>query len=97
MRNLVIWNACVAIGLGSVYAFTLRLVLGNGGGGRTALKTLGIVLLTGATTPYVAPALRGFAAPVLPKTRVERAIHLRSYGEGQASENGRGRGRGPAL
>jgi hypothetical protein len=74
MRNLVIWNACVAIALGSVYALTLRLLLGNGGAGRMVLKTLGIVLLTGATTPYVAPALRSFAAPVFPRTRVERAI-----------------------
>jgi len=74
MRNLAIWNAVVAIALGAIYAFTLRLLLGSGGGGRTALKMLGIVLLTGATTPYVAPALRGFAAPVLPKTRAERAI-----------------------
>lgn len=74
MRSLVIWNACVAIALGSVYALTLRLLLGNGGAGRMVLKTLGIVLLTGATTPYVAPALRSVAAPVFPKTRVERAI-----------------------
>jgi len=74
MRNLIIWNAVVAIALGAVYAVTLRLLLGSGGAGRTMLKTLGIVLLTGATTPYVAPALRSFAAPVLPKTRVERAL-----------------------
>jgi hypothetical protein len=52
----------------------LHLLIGRGGAGRAALKTIGIVLLTGATTPYVAPALRGVAAPILPKSRVERAV-----------------------
>src|SRR6266508_1171971 len=74
MRNLVIWNVVVAAVLGGLYGVLLHLVLGKSGVGRTALKTIVIILLTGATTPYVAPALRGFAAPLLPKSRVERAV-----------------------
>jgi len=74
MRNLVIWNVVVAAVLGGLYGVLLHLVLGKGGVGRTALKTIVIILLTGATTPYVAPALRGFAAPILPKSQVERAV-----------------------
>jgi len=74
MRNLIIWNAVVAAVLGGVFGALLHLLLGRGGAGRTALKTIGIILLTGATTPYVAPALRSVAAPILPKSRVERAV-----------------------
>jgi len=70
MRNRVTWNAVVAAVLGAVF----RLLLGRGAAGRTALKTIGIILLTGATTPYVAPALRSVAAPIFPKNRVERAV-----------------------
>ena len=74
MRNLVIWNIAVAAVLGGLYGAVLHLLLGRGGAGRTVLKAIVIILLTGATTPYVAPALRGFAAPILPKSRVERAV-----------------------
>jgi len=74
MRNLVIWNVVVAAVLGGVFGALAHLLVGRGGAGRTALKTIGIVLLTGATTPYVAPALRSFAAPIFPKSRVERAV-----------------------
>jgi hypothetical protein len=74
MRNLVIWNVLVAAVLGGLYGALLHLVFGRGGTGRTALKAIAIILLTGATTPYVAPALRGFAAPILPKSLAERAV-----------------------
>jgi hypothetical protein len=74
MRNLVIWNSVVAAVLGGVSGALLHLLLGRGGAGRTALKTIGVILLTGAAMPYVAPALRSAAAPILPKSRVERAV-----------------------
>jgi hypothetical protein len=70
----MIWNALVAGVLGGVYAILLQLVLGRGGAARTAVKTIAMILLTGATTPYVAPALRGVASPILPKSRVEKAV-----------------------
>jgi len=64
MRNLVIWNVIVAAVLGGIYGALLHLMVGRGGAGRTALKTIGIILLTGATTLYVTPALRSVAAPI---------------------------------
>ena len=96
MRNLVIWNVVVAAVLGGLYGVLVRLVLGRGGVGRTALKTIAIIMLTGATTPYVAPALRGFAAPILPKSRVERAVEsfearLTALPEWQERTRGRSR------
>src|SRR5262249_4655118 len=57
MSKVIIWNVVIGIVLGSVYGVTLRIVFGAGGAGRTALKTVGVVVLTAATTPYVAPAL----------------------------------------
>jgi hypothetical protein len=74
MRNLVMWNVVVAAVLGGIYGALAHVLVGRGGAGRTALKTIGIILLTGATTPYVAPALRSAAAPIFPKSRVERAV-----------------------
>ena len=96
MRNLIIWNAVVAAVLGGVFGALLHLLLGRGGAGRTALKTIGIILLTGATTPYVAPALRSVAAPILPKSRVERAVEgfearLAALPEWQERTRGRSR------
>lgn len=96
MRNLVIWNAVVAAVLGGVFGALLHLLLGRGGAGRTALKTIGVILLTGATTPYVAPALRGVAVPILPKSRVERAVEgfesrLAALPEWQERTRGRSR------
>ncbi len=96
MRNLVIWNVVVAAVLGGLYGVLVRLVLGRGGVGRTALKTIAIIMLTGATTPYVAPALRGFAAPILPKSRGERAVEsfearLTALPEWQERTRGRSR------
>ena len=96
MRNLIIWNVVVAAVLGGVYGVLLHLLFGRGGAGRTALKTIGIILLTGATTPYVAPALRGFAAPIFPKSRVERAVEgfearLAALPEWQERTRGRSR------
>jgi len=64
MRNLVIWNVIVAAVPGRVYGALAHLLVGRGGAGRTALKTIGIILLTGATTLYVTPALRSVAAPI---------------------------------
>lgn len=96
MSKLVIWNVVIGIVLGSVYAATLQLVFGAGGAGRTVLKALGVVLLTAATTPYVAPALRTFAAPVFPKTKMERAMEsfearLAALPEWQERTRGRSR------
>ena len=96
MRNLVIWNVVVAAVLGGVYGAVLHLLIGRGGFGRNAIKTVGIILLTSATTPYVAPALRGFAAPILPKSRVERAVEgfearLTALPEWQERTRGRSR------
>ena len=96
MSKLVIWNVVIGIVLGSVYAATLQIVFGAGGARRTALKTLGAFLLTAATTPYVAPALRTFAEPVFPKTRMERAMEsfearLAALPEWQERTRGRSR------
>lgn len=96
MRNLVIWNVIVAAVLGGVYGALVQVLVGRGGAGRTALKTIGIILLTGATTPYVAPALRSVAAPILPKSRVERAVEgfetrLAALPEWQERTRGRSR------
>jgi hypothetical protein len=96
MRNLVIWNVVVAAVLGGVYGTLAHLLAGRGGAGRTALKTIGIILLTGATTPYVAPALRSVAAPIFPKSRVERAVEgfearLATLPEWQERTRGRSR------
>ena len=96
MRNLVIWNVVVAAVLGGVYGALAHLLVGRGGAGRTVLKTIGIILLTGATTPYVAPALRGVAAPIFPKSRVERAVEgfearLAALPEWQERTRGRSR------
>jgi len=96
MRNLVMWNVVVAAALGGVYGAIAHLLVGRGGAGRTALKTIGIILLTGATTPYVAPALRGVAAPIFPKSRVERAVEgfearLAALPEWQERTRGRSR------
>jgi hypothetical protein len=96
MRNLIIWNAIVAAVLAGVFGAFFQFLLGRGGAGRAALKTLAIVLLTGATTPYVAPALRSVAAPILPKSRVERAVEsfearLAALPEWQERTRGRSR------
>lgn len=96
MRNLIIWNVVVAAVLGGVFGALLHLLVGRGGTGRTALKTIGIILLTGATTPYVAPALRSVAAPIFPKSRVERAVEgfearLATLPEWQERTRGRSR------
>ena len=96
MSKVVIWNVVIGIVLGSVYAATFRIVFGAGGAGRTMLKTLGVVLLTAATTPYVAPALRTFAEPVFPKTKMERAMEsfearLAAMPEWQERTRGRSR------
>jgi hypothetical protein len=96
MRNLVIWNVVVAAVLGGIYGALAHLLVGRGGAGRTALKTIGIILLTGATTPYVAPALRSVAAPIFPKSRVERAVEgfearLATLPEWQERTRGRSR------
>ena len=96
MRNLVIWNVVVAAILGALYGIVLHVVLGRGGAGRALLKTMVVILLTGATTPYVAPALRGFAAPILPKSRVEIALEgfeakLAALPEWQERTRGRSR------
>ena len=48
MGNLVIWNVVVAAVLGGIYGTVAHLLVGRGGAGRTALKTIGIILLTGA-------------------------------------------------
>ena len=64
MRNLVIWNVIVAAVVGGVYGALAPLLVGRDGAGRTALKTIDIILLTGATTLYVTPALRSVAAPI---------------------------------
>jgi hypothetical protein len=74
VNNLIIWNIVVAAVLGGVCGALFHLLVGRGGFARAAIKTAGVILLTSATMPYVAPALHGFAAPVLPKSRVERAI-----------------------
>jgi hypothetical protein len=74
MRNLVIWNVIVAAVLGGLYGAVLHVLLGKGGAGRALVKTMLIIVLTGVSIPYVAPALRGVAAPILPKSRVERAV-----------------------
>jgi hypothetical protein len=96
MRSLVIWNVVIAAVLGAIYGTLAHLLVGRGGAGRTALKTIGIILLTGATTPYVAPALRSVAAPVFPKSRVERAVEsfearLAAIPEWQERTRGRSR------
>lgn len=96
MRNLVMWNVIVAAVLGGIYGALAHLLVGRGGAGRTLLKTIGIVLLTGATTPYVAPALRSVAAPIFPKSRIERAVEgfearLAALPEWQERTRGRSR------
>jgi len=96
MRTLVIWNVVVAAVLGGIYGALARLLLDRGGAGRTVLKTIGVILLTGATTPYVAPVLRGAAAPIFPKSRVERAVEsfevrLAALPEWQERTRGRSR------
>jgi hypothetical protein len=96
MRNLVIWNVIIAAVLGGVYGALAHLLVGRGGAGRTALKTIGIIVLTAATTPYVAPALRSAAAPIFPKSRVERAVEgfearLAALPEWQERTRGRSR------
>jgi hypothetical protein len=96
MRNLVIWNIVVAAVLGGLYGALLQLLIGRGGAGRAVLKTMLIVLLTAASTPYVAPALRGMAAPILPRSRVERAVEsfearLAALPEWQERTRGRSR------
>lgn len=96
MRHLIVWHAVVGIALGAIYTLIFGLLLGSGGIGRRVAKTLAIILLTGATTPYVAPALRSFAAPVLPKSRVERAMEsfearLAALPEWQERTRGRSR------
>src|ERR1700694_1819648 len=96
MRNLVIWNVVIAAVLGGGYGALAHLLVGRGGAGRTALKTIGIIVLTAATTPYVAPALRSAAAPIFPKSRVERAVEgcearLAALPEWQERTRGRSR------
>jgi hypothetical protein len=96
MRNLVIWNVIIAAVLGGIYGALAHLLVGRGGAGRTALKTIGIIVLTAATTPYVAPALRSAAAPIFPKSRVERAVEgfearLAALPEWQERTRGRSR------
>jgi hypothetical protein len=96
MRNLVIWNIIVAAVLGAVYGALLHVLIGRGGAGRATLKTMLIILLTAASTPYVAPALRGVAAPVLPQSRLERAVEtfeskLAALPEWQERTRGRSR------
>ncbi|HTY79239.1 MAG TPA: hypothetical protein VMI34_15545 [Candidatus Bathyarchaeia archaeon] len=96
MSKVIIWNVVIGIVLGSVYGATFRIVFGAGGAGRTALKTLGVVILTALSTPYVAPALRTFAEPVFPKTRMERAMEsfearLAAMPEWQERTRGRSR------
>ena len=96
MRNLVIWNVIVAAVLGGLYGAVLHVLLGKGGAGRAVLKTMLIILLTGVSIPYVAPALRGVAAPILPKSRVERAVEgfearLTALPEWQERTRGRSR------
>jgi hypothetical protein len=56
MRHLIIGNVVVAAILCGVCGALLHLLVGRGGAGRTALKTIGIILLTGAPTPYVEPS-----------------------------------------
>ena len=96
MRNLVIWNIVVAAVLGGLNGALLHRLIGRGGAGRAMLKTMLIVLLTAASTPYVAPALRGIAAPVLPRSPVERAVEsfeakLAALPEWQERTRGRSR------
>jgi hypothetical protein len=96
MRNLVIWNIVVAAVLGGSYGALLHVLIGRGGAGRAVLKTMLIVMLTAASTPYVAPALRGIAAPILPRSRVERAVEsfesrLAALPEWQERTRGRSR------
>jgi hypothetical protein len=96
MRNLVIWNVIVAAVLGGLYGAVLHVLIGKGGAGRALLKTMLIIVLTGVSIPYVAPALRGVAAPILPKSRVERAVEgfearLTALPEWQERTRGRSR------
>jgi hypothetical protein len=96
MRNLMIWNAVVAIVLGVVYSVMARVLVGQCGAGRTMVKMLAVVVLTGASTPYVAPALRSVASPLLPKTKMERALEsfearLAAVPEWQERTRGRSR------